>query len=153
MSGEERPGAGGAADGEAPTRRADGGDGDGRRLLAHECPNGHLTYPGHTRCPDCGEPQRSTVDLTDRTAEVVTWTTSTAPPPGVRGPNHLAIVEFEVGDRTVRALGQLADDGDTTGVESGDEVRPVYAERLRDPGAGIREPDSQEWDGFRFEPL
>lgn len=134
-----------------PDARADGGD--ERRLLAHECPNGHLTYPGHRRCPDCGEPQTGTVDLTDRKATVVTWTTSTATPPGVRAPNHLAIVEFGVGDRTVRALGQLADEGEQTDVESGDTVRPVYAEQLRDPDAGIRERDSQRWDGFRFEPL
>jgi hypothetical protein len=29
----------------------------------------------------------------------------------------------------------------------------VYCEELRDPEAGIREPESQEWDGFRFEPI
>jgi uncharacterized OB-fold protein len=128
----------------------DAGDSE-RRLLAHECPNGHLTYPAHERCPECGEAQTGTVDLTDRTAEVVTWTTSTATPPGVRAPNHLAIVEFTVDDRAVRALGQLAEEGDTTDVESGDTVRPVYAAELRDPDAGIRERESQRWDGFRFE--
>ncbi|MFC7165820.1 Zn-ribbon domain-containing OB-fold protein [Halospeciosus flavus] len=116
---------------------------------AHACENGHLTYPGHERCPDCGAPQEETVDLSGETAEVVTWTTSTATPPGVRQPNHLAIVEFDVEGQAVRALGQL-----TTGeVEIGDEVRPVYASRLRNPDAGIRHPDSQEWDGFRFEPV
>jgi uncharacterized OB-fold protein len=67
----------------------------------------------------------------------------------VREPNHLAIVEFAVDGQPVRALGQL-----TTGdVETGDEVRPVYAGQLRDPEAGIREPDSQAWDGYRFEPV
>ncbi|PSP79687.1 nucleic acid-binding protein [Halobacteriales archaeon QS_1_68_20] len=119
------------------------------RLEAHRCPNGHLTYPGHPRCPECGEPQVEAVDLTDRTAEVVTWTTSTATPPGVREPNHLAIVEFDVAGDSVRAIGQLTTDG----VAVGDEVKPVYAEQLRDPEAGIRDPESQEWDGFRFEPV
>jgi len=79
----------------------------------------------------------------------VTWTTSTATPPGVREPNHLAIVEFDIDGESVRAIGQL-----TTGdVETGDEVQPVYVDELREPGAGIREPESQEWDGYRFEPV
>jgi len=117
---------------------------------AGRCPNGHLTYPTHPRCPDCGEPQDGTVDLSDRTAEVVTWTESTATPPGVRRPNELAIVEFDVDGEPVRAIGQVADDAT---VEIGDDVRPVHVEELRDPEAGIREPDSQDWDGFRFEPV
>lgn len=117
-------------------------------LDAHRCPNGHLTYPGHVRCPDCGEPQTETVALSDRTATVVTWTTSTAPPPGVREPNHLAIVEFAVDGESVRALGQLTTDD----VAIGDEVRPVPVDRLRDPDTGIREPASQDWSGYRFEP-
>jgi uncharacterized OB-fold protein len=119
------------------------------RFEAHRCPNGHLTYPGHTRCPECGEPQIETVDLADRTAEIVTWTTSTATPPGVRVPNHLAIAASLVGAEPDRAIGQLTTDD----IVVGDEVRPVYAEQLRDPGGGIRHPDSQEWDGFRFEPV
>ena len=121
---------------------------------AHRCENGHVTYPGHLRCPDCGEPQESTIDLSGRTATVVTWTTSTATPPGVREPNHLAIVEFDVSDEVdgehVRALGQLTT---ADGVDIGDEVTPVHVEELREPGAGIREPASQEWDGYRFEPV
>jgi len=118
-------------------------------LDAHCCPNGHLTYPGHTRCPVCGEPQTGTVDLAGRTGTVVTWTTSTATPPGVRQPNHLAVVSFDVDGETVRALGQL-----TTGnVAIGDAVRPVYVDELRDPDAGIRERASQAWDGYRFEPV
>jgi uncharacterized OB-fold protein len=119
------------------------------RFEAHRCPNGHVTYPGHTRCPECGKPQSETVDLADRTAEVVTWTTSTATPPGVREPNHLAIVAFDVAGETVRAIGQVTTDD----VAVGDEVEPVYVEELREPGAGIRHPDSQDWDGFRFEPV
>jgi hypothetical protein len=118
-------------------------------FAAGECPNGHLSYPGHARCPDCGEEQVDAHDLSDRTARVVTWTTSTAAPPGVEAPNHLAIVEFEVDGRGVRALGQV-----TTGeIEIGDELRPVHVDELREPGAGIREPASQQWDGYRFEPV
>ena len=117
-------------------------------LEAHRCPSGHLTYPGHRRCPTCGEAQTGTVDLADRTGDVLTWTTSTATPPGVSSPNHLAIVEFEVDGETVRAIG-----GTAAEAEIGDEVRPVYVEELRAPDAGIRHPESQEWDGYRFEPV
>ncbi|USZ68410.1 nucleic acid-binding protein [Halorussus salilacus] len=133
-------------------------------LQAHRCPNGHLTYPGHELCPECGEPQESAVELAEEIGEVVTWTTSTATPPGVRQPNTLAIVEFSLdeaqsasssgaesdGAETVRAIGQVVEDSE---VEIGDEVRPVYAEELRDPEAGIREKESQDWDGYRFEPV
>lgn len=119
-------------------------------FAAHECPNGHLTYPGHELCPECGEPQTETHTLADRVGEVVTWTTSMATPPGVREPNTLAIVEFEFdGGRWVRALGQVTTDE----VETGDEVRAVYADQLREPGAGIREPNSQQWDGYQFKPI
>ncbi len=110
--------------------------------------DGSITYPGHPVGPDGSEPV-DTVDLSEYTATVVTWTTSTATPPGVRAPNHLAIVEFDVDGTPVRALGQLTTDD----VEIGDEVEPVYCEELREPGAGIREPDSQAWDGYRFRPL
>lgn len=119
-------------------------------LDAGRCPNGHLTYPTHLRCPECGERQISSVDLSDRTAEVVTWTETTVTPPGVRAPNRVAIVEFEVEGDSVRALGQVADD---EAVEIGDVVRPVYVTQLRDPPASMREPESQEWDGFQFEPV
>jgi uncharacterized OB-fold protein len=126
-------------------------DGTGRRgpgFLAHRCPNGHVTSPGHPVCPDCGEEQTGTVELADRIGEVVTWTESTATPPGVRQPNTLAIVEFELEDTAVRTIGGTVGD-----VETGDPVRPVYVEELRDPEAGIRHPDSHGWDGFRFEPV
>jgi uncharacterized OB-fold protein len=118
-------------------------------LLAHRCPNGHLTIPGHCRCPTCGEEQVETVDLSDAVGEIVTWTESTATPPGVRSPNPVAIVAFEVDGREVRAVGGLTD-GD---VEIGDRVRPVYVAELRDPGAGTRERESQAWDGYRFDPV
>ena len=128
--------------------------------------DGTVTYPPHTVSPN-GAERVGTVDLSDHAARVVTWTTSTATPPGVREPNTLAIVEFEMGDDydgpPVRALGQVAsreDDAAASGDEPGDvdvaigdRVEPVYADDLREPGAGIREPESQDWDGFRFRPV
>jgi len=118
-------------------------------FAAHRCPNGHVTYPGHAVCPECGADQVETVDLSDREGEIVTWTTSTATPPGVREPNTLAIVAFDVDGVEVRVLGQT-----TTGdVTTGQAVRPVAVEQLREPDAGIRHPESQEWGGYRFEPV
>jgi len=121
---------------------------------AHVCENGHVTYPGHTLCPDCGEKQTDTLDLAERTGEVVTWTKSTATPPGVRAPNTIAIVEFDLSDEDltddfVRAIGQVTSEE----VETGDAVEPTYVEELRDPEAGIKVPESQDWDGYRFEPV
>jgi uncharacterized OB-fold protein len=129
---------------------------------AHICENGHASYPGHTLCPDCGAKQTETIDLADLTGEVVTWTHSTKTPPGVREPNTLAIVEFDIAeaitdiapdaeepDTFVRAIGQVTTDD----VETGDAVEPVYVEELRDPDVGIKEPASQEWDGYRFDPV
>ena len=116
-------------------------------MEASRYPDGSITYPGHPLGPGGQEPT-GTVDLSEYVAEVVTWTTSTATPPGVREPNTLAIVEFDVDGEPVRAIGQTTTDE----VEVGDAVRPVYCEELRDPEKGIREPASQEWDGFRFEP-
>ena len=124
---------------------------------AHVCPNGHATCPGHALCPECGDPQEGTIDLTDRIGEVVTWTTSTATPPGVREPNTLAIIEFDVSDATegpdsddaVRAIGQATSDD----IETGDAVEPVFVEELRDPDIGLKEPESTDWDGYRFDPV
>lgn len=118
-------------------------------LEAGRCADGHLSYPPHPRCPSCGQAQSERVDLADRTATIVTWTTSTATPPGVRSPNPLAIVEFDVEGTPVRAIGQLTTDD----IAIGDTVEPVYADQLRDPGAGIREPESQDWDGYQFSPV
>jgi uncharacterized OB-fold protein len=117
-------------------------------MEAYRYPDGSITYPGHPIGPG-GEEPTGTVDLGEYTAEVVTWTTSTATPPGVRQPNPVAIVEFDVDGEPVRAIGGLTTDE----VEIGDEVRPVYVEELRDPEAGIKEPASQDWDGYRFEPI
>jgi len=122
---------------------------DQEPLVATRYESGAIACPGHPLGPEGTQPV-GTVDLAEHTAQVVTWTTSTATPPGVREPNHLAIVEFEVEGRSVRVLGQL-----TTGeVETGDEVRPIYVEELREPGVGIKDADGpQAWDGYRFEPV
>lgn len=109
--------------------------------------DGTITYPGHPVGPDGGEPVES-IDLSTYTADVLTWTTSTAPPPGVREPNTLAIVEFTVDGESVRAIGQV--DGD---VSIGQTVQPVYVDELRDPEPGVRARDSQDWNGYRFEPV
>mgnify|MGYP006280117275 CR=1 FL=1 len=119
-------------------------------LVAHGCEAGHYTVPSHPRCPECGAAQTETVDLSDRTGEVVTWTVSRATPPGVREPNPVAIVAFTVADTDVRALGQLTT---ADAVESGVAVEPVPADELRDPDAGIREAASQTWSGWRFDPV
>ena len=155
------------SDHETTDTDADGrGDGAEPTFEAAEYADGTVTHPPHTVGPN-GAERVGTVDLSEREGRVVTWTTSTATPPGVREPNTLAIVEFEMGDGydgpPVRALGQIAergeagetedDDGEQFDVEIGDRVEPVYADELREPGAGIREPASQDWGGFRFRPV
>jgi len=121
---------------------------DAPPMEAQRYEDGSISYPTHPRSLG-GAEAVETVDLSEHTAEVITWTESTATPPGVREPNTIAIVEFDVDGESVRAVGQVADNAD---VEIGDEVEPVYAEELRDPEVGIKEPESQEWDGYRFEP-
>jgi uncharacterized OB-fold protein len=116
-------------------------------FLAGRCGCGHITYPPHPVCPECGDAQAETVDLSEREGEVLTWTRATTTPPGVREPNTLAIVAFEVDGQQVRALG-----GTTGDVEIGDRVRPVSVEQLRDPDVCVRARESQRWDGVRFEP-
>jgi hypothetical protein len=32
-------------------------------------------------------------------------------------------------------------------------VEPVSGEELRDPEIGIKESESQDWDGYRFDPV
>lgn len=118
-------------------------------LEASKCETGHVFKPDHPVCPKCGGAIVDHVDLTERKAEIITWTTSTATPPGVREPNHLAIVEFAVEGTTVRTIGQV-----TTGdIGTGDQVEPVAVDQLRDPEPGIRHHDSQDWDGYRFQPV
>lgn len=120
----------------------------GKSFVAHRCANGHLTYPGHGHCPECGAEQTATVDLSGRQATVLTWTRSVATPSGVRQPNTLAIVAFDVDGQEVRALG-----GTTAEVAIGDTVEPVHVEQLRDPEASLRATESQSWSGYRFEPV
>ena len=116
-------------------------------MEAARYPDGSILYPAHPLGPDGQEPIEM-VDLSEYRATIITWTTSTATPPGVRESNHLAIVEFTVDGESVRAIGQLTTDE----VAIGDAVEPVYAPELRDPDAGIRDPESQSWDGYRFRP-
>ncbi|MFP4591261.1 MAG: Zn-ribbon domain-containing OB-fold protein [Halobacteriales archaeon] len=118
-------------------------------LEASRCENGHLHYPRHSRCRDCGGEVVEAVDLTERVGEVVTWTVATSVPPGVREPNPLAIVAFDVDGDGVRVIGGLT----TTAVETGDRVEAVHVDELRDPAAGIRVAASQAWDGYRFRPV
>ncbi|ESS07215.1 MAG: putative nucleic-acid-binding protein containing a Zn-ribbon [uncultured archaeon A07HB70] len=113
--------------------------------------DGTVTYPPHPVGPEGGEPLE-TVDLSEYEATVVTWTVSTATPPGVRQPNPLAVVEFDVDGEPVRAIGGLVEGAEAT-IAIGDTVQPVHVDELRDPDAGIREPASQSWDGYRFEPV
>ncbi|OYR82950.1 hypothetical protein DJ71_11105, partial [Halorubrum sp. E3] len=110
-------------------------NGDEPTFEAAEYADGTVTYPPHNASPKNGAERVGTVDLREYEARVVTWTTSTATPPGVREPNTLAIVEFEMGDDydgpPVRALGQIAEredgSGETFDVDIGDRVQPVYA--------------------------
>ena len=126
-----------------------GADGEDRPpMTAARYEDGSLTCPPHPVGPDGSEPVGE-VDLSTHEADVVTWTTSHATPPGVREPNTLAIVEFDVDGTPVRALGQCTTDEVTVG----DTVEPVYVPELRDPDAGIRERESQRWDGYRFRPV
>ena len=98
-------------------------------MEAYRYGDGSITYPGHPVGPDGSKPV-DTVDLSEYTATVVTWTTAHATPPGVREPNHLAIVEFDVDGTSVRATGQLT----TGGVSVGDEVRPATARSCANRG-------------------
>jgi uncharacterized OB-fold protein len=141
-----------ASDGDSSNGSADGDETQSGpatdAFLAGRCGCGHVTYPPHPVCPDCGAAQEETVDLSANEGEVLTWTTATTTPPGVREPNTVAVVAFEVEGQQIRALG-----GTTDAVEIGDRVRPVYVEQLRDPGVCVRERASQRWDGVRFEPV
>ena len=123
-------------------------DGPDGAFVAGRYESGTISYPPHPVCPETNTPLVEYIDLSDRRGEVLTWTTATTTPPGVRTPNTLAIVSFEIRGQEVRALG-----GTTADVSVGDRVRPVYVEQLRDPTACVRETDSQRWDGVRFAPV
>ena len=133
----------------------DGGESSEPPMAAARYPDGTILYPPHPVGPEGQEPV-GTVDLSEYRATVVTWTTSTATPPGVREPNTMAIVEFDIShldleDTFVRALGQVTTDD----VETGDVVEPMYVEELRDPDVGIKSanPESTDWDGYRWDPV
>lgn len=117
-------------------------------LTAYRYADGSIGYPGHPIGP-YGSEHVETIDLSEYSATVVTWTSSQYPPPGVRKPNPVAIVEFEVEGESVRAIGQLSTDD----IAIGDRVRPEYVEELRDPERSMKVPDSQAWDGYRFVPV
>lgn len=59
-----------------------------------------LSYLSHPVGSDGSAPV-GTVDLSEYTTTVMTWTTSTATPPGVREPNPLAVIEFDVDSHCV----------------------------------------------------
>lgn len=82
----------------------------------------------------CRASSVETVEL--REGVVVTHTVLRVPPPGLKPPVPIAIVEFEGG---VRALGQL-----TEPVETGTRVVPEWAT--------LREADGKVYEGFRFRP-
>ena len=119
------------------------------KLEAIKYADGTVSYPGHPVSQGGAVPVEK-IDLTEKVGTIITWTSSTATPPGVRSPNHLGIVEFDLeADGTVRVIGQLTTDN----VTIGDQVEPIYVEQLRDPDEGIRTRDSHRWDGYRFAPI
>ena len=76
------------------------------KLIVYKCPNGHLCYPKHRVCSKCGVSiGNETVDLSNLKGTIITWTKSMVPPPGVRKPNIIAIVEYHVEGETVALLG------------------------------------------------
>ncbi|MFC6771177.1 hypothetical protein ACFQDD_06545, partial [Halorubrum pallidum] len=64
--------------------RTDGGEETDEKptFEAAEYADGTVTYPPHTVSPN-GAERTGSIDLRGREARVVTWTTSTATPPGV----------------------------------------------------------------------
>lgn len=118
-------------------------------LTIHRCSAGHATVVDHPRCRYCGGAFAETIDIEDPEGEIVTWTVSTATPPGVRAPNPLAIVEFDIDGQSVRVIGQTT----TEELRTGMSVKLVAVDRLRDPADAIREQSSQRWDGYRFQPI
>lgn len=110
--------------------------------------DGTVSFPAHARGLGGGDPVER-IDLRDRRGTIVTWTTSMATPPGVRAPNHLAIVEFSLGEDSVRMIGQVTTDA----IRTGDLVELEYVPELRDPELAVRVADSQRWDGYRFSPV
>ena len=117
------------------------------KLIVYKCSNGHLCYPKHSICSKCGVSIRNEeVDLSNLKGTVVTWTKSTVPPPGVRKPNIIAIVEYYVEGETVALLGGI--EGESVSI--GDIVNAIPVSNLRDTEYCQREKGSQTWSGHRF---
>ena len=87
-----------------------------------------------------------TVSLSGLNGTVVTWTKSTVPPPGVRSPNILAIVEYSIEGQSITLLGGIENES----VNIGDTVKAIYVSNLRDTEYCQRDEESQTWSGHRF---
>ena len=110
--------------------------------------DGSAGYPAHPIGPD-GVASAGEVALTGQEGTVETWTESTATPPGVRAPNLLAIVAFEVDGGPVRMIGQV----DAATIAIGDRVRLGPPSQLRDPDRALRPEAVQSYAGHRFVPV
>jgi uncharacterized OB-fold protein len=116
-------------------------------LNAYQCVNGHVSYPKHPMCNICGLTCEKKIPLSNLEATVITWTTSTVPTPGVRSPNTIAIVEYEIEGCKIKILGGV----DAEKIKIGDKVKAKYIPELRDPKKSKRFAESQYWGGHRFE--
>ena len=116
-------------------------------LNAYRCANGHVSYPKHPLCNICGLAYEKEIPLFNLEATVITWTTSTVPAPGVRTPNTIAIVEYDVEGYKIKILGGVEGEN----VKIGDKVKARYISELRDSKKSKRFMESQDWDGYRFE--
>ena len=114
---------------------------------AAEYADGSVGYPMHPIGPD-GHAPVGEVALTGRAGTVETWTESTATPPGVRAPNLLAIVSFDLPGGPVRMIGQV----DADAVAIGDRVHLGPPTQLREPDSGLRPTAVQSYVGHRFVP-
>jgi hypothetical protein len=110
--------------------------------------DGSVGYPRHPIGPD-GHASRGEVSLLGVEGTVETWTRSTATPPGVRAPNLLAIVAFDVTGGPIRMLGQVEADS----IAIGDRVRLGPVTQLRDPARALRPVAVQSYTGHRFVPV
>ncbi|MDR9411707.1 MAG: OB-fold domain-containing protein [Haloferacaceae archaeon] len=120
----------------------------GEEPAAARYADGSVGYPAHPIGPD-GDAATGEVSLADAVGTVETWTRSTAPPPGVRAPNLLAIVSFDVTGGPVRMIGQV----DAEAIAIGDRVRLGPPTELRDPAAALRPAAVQSYTGHRFVPV
>ena len=110
--------------------------------------DGSVGYPAHPIGPD-GAASTGEVVLTGIAGIVETWTVSTATPPGVRAPNLLAIVSFDVDGGPIRMIGQV----EAAAIAIGDRVRLGPPTQLRDPERALRPQGVQSYVGHRFVPV